>query len=417
MEQNIFTASFIFFVPLHGIKWKYRRLHVSTTHVASFSALFPNARCCYKHLSDYAGKHSLFTARSFTFKSRYNGRDETQREVEVKPFLVEFESGGRLRVLALSISVDKVFDRSKQKYESSDLCTEFDLVSLKKAFFENCLHSVTDSNTMGKWLADLLYELDGVRRTHIAIPYSIVDINVESIDIPNDGITAEKLEKDFKAAFYKDKPYPSIDDFLAQGIDVPLNVVQSTRNGCIVNECCFVYGLLYANDNFMMLHKDTQETVIKDFYTNNRVEKFWADDGSIVRVITHCPYFLPSYQCEQKLKGNPSDVCYLYDMGMLIFLKHKFAKLKRECRRWSSDRIEKELGKATECLFQRLHYHTDLDRRMDYFKRKFCLYEAAEDVRHVATPRKNIIEMIFNRNTTLLAIIIALLTLLFTIRP
>lgn len=344
------------------------------------------------------------------------------RQITVKPFLLEFRlgKGALLRTLALLISVDKVFDKEKQMFNGEDFCTEFDLVNLKKAFLEtfpNGLLSSKEANAKSHhvWIKDLLHEIEGIKRSQIIIPYSIIDVNVQRIELKDNSIDLKNLTELFKQGYYSDSSNTSIDDFLSKPIEVQGLTKQSTTpDGITVDERCFAYGLLYANDNFMMLHKGAMETVINNFYTNNQAEKFWADDGNIVHIITHTPFFQSSSQRTKTLMGDLGEVSCLLEMCMLIYLKCKLTQLKNKYNTISSEEIELSLEEIVDGVYGRLFNQTDYDKRMNYYKRMFCLFETLEMVRGITKPRKNILSMVFNRRNAFIASIIAVLTLIVT---
>lgn len=384
-------------------------------------AHFPNAKCCYKSFEN-TKQSSVVYDHVFYYKSRYNSKDIVWRQVTVKPFLLEFilGKGALLRTLALLISVDKVFGKEKQMLNSEDFCTEFDLVNLKKAFLETFPNGLLPSKDVNAeshydWIKDLLHEIEGIKRAQIIIPYSIIDVNVQRIELKNDSIDLKNLSEQFKQGYYCKSPNTSIDDLLSKPIEVQGFAKQSTTpDGKTVDERCFAYGLLYANDNFMMLHKEAMETVINNFYTNNLVEKFWADDGNIVHIITHTPFFQSSFQRTKSLMGDLGEVSCLLEMCMLIYLKCKLTQLKIRYNTISSKEIELSLEEIVDGVYGRLFNQTDYDKRMTYYKRMFRLFETLEMVRGITIPRKNILSIVFNRRNALIASIIAILTLITT---
>ena len=87
-------------------------------------------------------------------------------------------------MLLLLASVNKVFPGAADPYRAEDFCTEFDLVSLKKAFLEkgkNGLHAGrgTQSPDFHEWLADLLHETAGKSYRYRRPVYSIADVRIE----------------------------------------------------------------------------------------------------------------------------------------------------------------------------------------------------------------------------------------------
>lgn len=422
MAQSVYMASLAFFIPLKRIRRKYKKLYASKMCIETPFAHFPNAQCYYKALEN-TKQSSVVCTHTFYYKSRYNSKDVVWRQVMVKPFLLEFKlgKGGQLRALALLISVDKVFGNEKQtNIYDEDFCTEFDLVNLKKAFFETFPNGLLSSKEVNAkshydWIKDLLYEIEGIKRIQITIPFSIIDVNAQSIELKDASIDSYNLRKLFTQGYYSSLPNTSIDDFLSTPIKMQGLAMQPTSpDGIIVDKRCFIYGLLYANDNFMMSHKGSVETVINNFYTNNQAEKYWADDGNIVHVNTHTPFFFPDTKKEKNLDGDLSDVSCLLEMSMLMYLKCKLTQLNVKYLRMSSKKIELSWEEINSCMYDKLFNQTDYDKRMAYYKKMFRLSKTLEMARETIMPRKNILNMTFNERNFLIASIIAVLSLIAT---
>lgn len=79
-----------------------------------------------------------------------------------------------------------------------------------------------------------------------------------------------------------------------------------------------------------------------------------------------------------------------------------------------SKKIDLSMEEIISCLHGRLFNQTDYDNRMTYYKKMFRLFETLEMVRGITMPRKNILNMIFNKRNALIASIIAVLTLIAT---
>lgn len=414
MARNVFIASLAFFIPLHRLRRRYRRLRGSRKEIALPFAHYPNAHCAYRLLSDV---HSdpLTREHTFSFRSRHDGKDEEWCQVGVRPFLVEFRlRRRRFHMLLLLASVNKVFPGAAEPYRAEDFCTEFDLVSLKKAFLEkgkNGLHAGrgTQSPDFHEWLTDLLHETAGKSYRYRRPVYSIADVRVQQLEVTPKNNYQKRTDAAFQEAFYHSSD-SSVDAFLHRPVRMPADAgspdhIRRTH----VTEADFVHGLLYANDNFMMLAETAKAAITEGGHTNNRTEKFWADDGSIVRLSVHAPFFLPEKEVAQRLKGEPDDAQCLPEMCLLIYLRSLLSKLKREHRSLSADEIDERLGELDACLREPLFNLTETDRRMDYFKERFGLPADAAAVKSLMLPRKNLLERFFQRTTGKIAIFIAAL--------
>ena len=147
----------------------------------------------------------------------------------------------------------------------------------------------------------------------------------------------------------------------------------------------FVYGLLYANDNFMMAHTDTVENVLESYYSNNKVEKYWADNESIVHIKTGSPYYHSDYPESSGLKGNLNKYLpTLLDMGMLIYIKCRMQRFLSTYGNMSPQEIEDERGSLVHLFYNKLFNQTELDKRMNYFIKSFDLYRKLEQIQNIA---------------------------------
>lgn len=410
MARNVFIASFAFFIPLPRLRRRYRRQRGSRSEVTPPFAHYPNANCSYRLLSD-VHSDSLTGEHTFFFRSCPNGTDEAWRQVGIKPFLAEFRlRRQRLHVLVLLASLDKVFPDAAEPYSNADFCTESDLVSLKKAFLgkgENGLHAGRDAQSpdIHEWLTALLRETASKSYSNLPPVYSVADVRVQKLAVTRDNNDSSALSAAFQQAYHHASD-TSVDDFLNR----PVAMCGPTRHS--VSGRDFIHGLLYANDNFMMLPETPAAASAGDGFTNNRTEKFWADGGSIVRLSVHAPFFRPRWEESQQLTGRLGEVQCLPEMCLLLYMKRRLAELKTEHRNLKATDIERRRGELAACLHEPLFNLTETDRLMDYFKEQFGLDRSFEDTLAVALPRKNVLETIFNHTTGIIALVIATLTLL-----
>ncbi|MDE5759083.1 MAG: hypothetical protein K2H85_10800, partial [Allobaculum sp.] len=315
--------------------------------------------------------------------------------MEVKPMLIELCLGNKYKkhyFLALTVSIDKVFGK-KGLYSSHDFCTEFDMVNLKKAFFEHGQYGLFEEregneSTFHDWLQRIVSDLEGKKCQQAKLSYSIIDICTQQLNItsiPNSIIAVNRF---FTSMYYQGGANGEIENFLTQ------NITLLKSNGlttvAAVPEKNFVYGLLYANDNFMMANKDAVDKTINSCYSNNKVEKYWADDECIIHIKTGEPFYNSRERNIQRLTGKIKDeLPILFDMSMLIHLKRSMQQLLSKQKDLSPQKIEDECGKLAKLFYDKLFNQTEMDKRMDYFIRNFHLREMLNEIRHIMASTGN----------------------------
>jgi len=416
MAQNVYMVSLAFPIPLQKVKMRYRRLHKKEQVLATPFILYPNATCKCWELEDWFCTHPI-SKNTFYFKSYFNGVDYITREINVKPWLMKLSLGHYCQyLLVLTISIDKVFG-TKTEYTINDFCTEFDIINLKKAVFENGENGPFENNNLdgmhlSDWVQLVLKEIEGKERRDAKLSYSIIDICTQRIDVTSAHNEFDKITKLFTSKYYQKSN--SVLDYLEQNITL-LGDNGITKPSSIP-EKNFVYGLLYANDNFMMVNSDTVEKTLGSYYSNNRVEKYWADDECIVHIKTNSPYYCSKKQNDQKLTGELSkELSTLPDMGMLIFMKRRMQKFLSEHRCLSPQQIEDERGALANLFCNKLFNQTEMDKRMDYFIKGFRLRRTFEEIQRIANSTGNSKKLFSLTRTNFWTLFIATITLVATI--
>lgn len=412
MEKNVYMASIVFFVPLNKLRAQYRCLFMKkkkeeenidkqeVKEICTNFVLYPNAKCLFVPLCGKKYSYKI-APKEFIFQSRYNGVNLVDRKITITPFLLDFnleKCDYHQYMLVLQVSIDMVFDKGKKQFSCTDFCTEYDLVNLKKAFFESENSTLKEENAENiknchqKWLECMLNELEGARRTNVRYSYSIIDVCTERLNILDKDNDLEQVKRHFKDRYYK-VPYPSpINDFLN-------NPIQIASNGTYIHRLPrgkdFAYGLLYANDNFAMADQNNMEYIVGQCYSNNKVEKFWSDDESIIHIKTGGPFYYVGEKRERNLQNNLYDVQCVIEMCMLIYLKRWINDFKSQFKKMSSEKIEEERLKLTEAMNMNLFNFTELDIKMDFFITQFRLKKLFDEIKDVAVTRKGLLELLF----------------------
>lgn len=431
MVQNVYMVSMAFLVPLRKLKAKYvwqqlkhdnndQDNNYVTTLDTPF-VLYPNASCRCWRTEGSADIYSV-TPNVFYFRSCYNGIDTIVREITVTPLLMELNLGKKgchQYFLVLKVSVDKVFGKKKSQYSSLDFCTEFDIVNLKKAFFDRDRNGLS-MNEYGfgtylyDWLRIILLKLEGQKRRDIQLSYTVIDVSTQKVNVTATQNTIAAINEEFMTAYYRNYRQSPIDDYLRQ------NIVLLQRNSVVretsVPEAHFVYGMLYANDNFMMADRNAVGRIVNMAYSNNKVEKYWADDETIVHVKTGSPYYCTLEHHKQTLSGDlKRELPLLLDISVLIVIKLRLQRFNLRHRRLSAQDIEDSFGVIADFLYGKLFNLIELDQRMDYFVEQFHLHRMFNEIQRVVIPRKNSMEIAFLHSMNIWVLLVGVLTLLVTI--
>lgn len=427
MAQNVYMVSMAFLVPLRKLKAKYVCLQTKedknddrVTELDTPFVLYPNASCRCWLIEGCADIYPI-TSNVFFFHSCYNGVDTVVREITVTPLLMELNLGKKYchqYFLVLKVSVDKVFGK-KTKYSSLDFCTEFDIVNLKKAFFERgrnglCINEYGYGTYLYDWLRIILLELEGQKRRDIHLSNTVIEVSTQKINVTATQNALAAIDSEFMTEFYQNHKQSPIDDYLQQNIGL------LQRNGLVqqsfVPNTHFVYGMLYANNNFMMADRNAVERIVNIAYSNNKVEKYWADDETIVHIKTGSSLYCSLDHHERVITGDlKRELPTLLDIGMLIVIKLMLQRFNLRHRHLSAQEIEDSFGMIADFLYGKLFNQTEMDMRMDFFVEQFRLHRMFNEIREVVIPRKNSMEIVFLHNMNIWIISVGILTLLVTI--
>lgn len=410
-------ASLAFLVPLQGSWLRYRKICRDGQKIDSPYALFPSAECeCWDLDKWLYANHTI--PLSFAYDSLYDGVSSVKREIEFQPILMKLniKGIGIIRYfLMLLVQIDKVFG-NKSCYSNVDFCTEYDLINLKKAVFDNTMTGYYPNGIKGprihEWVETIVSQLEDRCGNPCKLTYSIMEINTQRLIITQFFTGIQTINTAFTNKYYAGNN--DIDTFLQS----PIALSASNGQTCdvVLNENYFVYGLLYANGNFMMTDSNIVKCIVKNYYSNNKVEKYWADDECLIHIKTGTPYYCPKSQDDQTLKRNfKRELPLVFDLAMLAFVKCELQKFLAVHKNMSSSEIEESQSMLADILGGKLFNQTEMDKRMDYFIKQFHLNELFKKVQEVVVPSKNLKDKLFAHSTTLWTIAVGTLTLIVTL--
>lgn len=420
MAQNVYMASVAFFVPVRKVMAKSELTLASpeTIDFASF-VLYPNASCKAFRLRKKKEENTSTLSKTLQYQSRFDGKQKIMRKVNVVPYIIKFSLGKNecpMTLLTLMFSLDKTCDNAEISDSPQFYYTELDIIYLKKAVFENSLISDCPKECFNDWVRELLRKLECRKRTTVKIEYSVTDICVWDRSCNNECApgkmydTYEKATVAFMQNYYAHH-LAGIDDFLESRIAT----LNKTYHQIDVPEKNFVYGLLFANDNFMMAHHNAVEEVVGYSYTNNEVEKYWAGGNSILHIKTHSPYYLVDTQKEQRLHADIRGVDGTVEMCMLLFLKRKLKLFEAKYQHMRSEEMSKAQSEIAKCFYTKVFNQEDLDKKLNYFINQFRLKETFDSILSVTLPMSRGREIIKTYKISIVAILIAVLSVIATI--
>lgn len=176
----------------------------------------------------------------------------------------------------------------------------------------------------------------------------------------------------------------------------------------------FVYGLLYANDNFLKVH-DNSTQIVKDTYSNNITEKYWAAHDSIVFINIASPFINVSEKKFVLLEGNIQDVTCLLELCMSLSLEKNIRYLRQHYLRMTPFELERRKIEIAECFDDSIYNLPELDIRKDYIIRRLGIKQQFENLLTIVEPKINLMDRMFSRWNLSISLTIASITLLITL--
>ena len=366
--KNVFVSSFNFFVPIHKIGTKKYSMDNGSIHNIGLPAHIQNchAECRYLKIADK--EQELY----------YLSKDKEENIIELKvkayPYLISFNPSNNkpdIYFLVIHVLIDKVIETECKHFVSTT-----DLVALKKAFYENSEKGLfTSPHQVGKqhyhWIKELVCEIENSNREDIQITNSIVNLCGLPLDIST-GNASEHIDIDFSNAYYKDiSDYKSLEAYLG------------------ADDSKFIYGLLFANDNYLNTPIELVDKLLKSSFSNNIYEKTYANLNDIVVIKTHTQY---TYSVKEKTKKKyhiPSfhDTQCLYEMCHILYLKQELASIRDNISKSkTSADIKSALSSLAKFLEMKLFHVEEADGKMDYFYKTMGINSSYSALREFAEP-------------------------------
>ena len=366
--KNVFVSSFSFFVPIHKIGTKKYSMDNGSIHSIGLPVHIQNchARCRYLEMADK--EQELY----------YISKDEEENLIELKvkayPYLISFnysDNKADIYFLVIHVLIDKVFET-----ECKHLVSTTDLVALKKSFYENSKKGLfTSPHQAGKqhyhWIKDLVCEIENSNREDVQITNSIVNLCGLPLDMSIVN-PLEDIDINFSKTYYKDtSDYKSLEAYLG------------------ADDSKFIYGLLFANDNYSNTPVELVDRLFKSSFSNNIYEKTYANLNDIVVIKTHTQYTYSEKEKSNKEYHTPSfnDTQCLYEMCHILYLKQELASIRDNISKSkTSAGIKSALSDLAKFLEMKFFHVEEADGKMDYLYKTMGINSSYSSLREFAEP-------------------------------
>ena len=418
MRQNVFMTSMYFFIPLKklGCAASKEYLYRKWTTIAPPSYLKNSEAYCEYTSWDFNNDNRFYFYRSRAME----GHNHPIRMVELKAFLVRYRQkkcqNEYSYYFVIGISIDKLFLDNPAKPTQNIkclLCTQNDLVFLKRAFYETSDQGLFYPDNSRQlefhpWLDQTVAWILGKKTHHVVLKYSIIDIVGLDVD-DKTWTTKADLDNAFSKRYY---------DHGVQNLSNELK--GHSRRYCNIER--FAYGLIYGNDNFYRVPSTEYKKALGGGYSNNRSEITYAGHDTILTIRSHHSFhYEPTntkrlhLQCDElRNVQNVMEICDVIKTRLqMCFLRHSLN---------TSDaaQIQDTLLAIAKEFNSSLFHLEELDRKIDFIYRALGLNKEFDELRQMSAlasdSAKIKTDRIRNRFLTFLSVATVLLTLIQVIQ-
>lgn len=354
-KQNVYVASVYAFIHLdidtYGGKRKF--IPIGTYEAERYN----NATCDYLDTE---------VSQDFYYSYRYHGRDYT-RKVELKTYILRYIHHSFAQYyLVVGTGVDKVFDRSNPK----DLCTDQDIVQLRKAFYSQGnegLHYSDQGQTIHffqDWLNKQIENISGVNPDGHFDRHFIV--NVVGVNTSTNVKTTKDLDENFNKEFTSE-PYQPLDN--------------------VIPDCDrWAYGLIFGNDNYERVPDQQVRNVISIPFSNNVTERTYAGYKSIVSIRSHYHRTLNGHANIDHL--NRIDLPHAHNIAAICHIMHikrQLQRIRAMLNRSSASEIRTALSDIAMLIDFKPTGLRELDGKFEYISRTMGINRIFENLRQMGT--------------------------------
>lgn len=334
-DKNIFKAAFYFFVPVDKLTKEYRTRYADNHQGMDKDSRIRNA--------DGEIDYCVLDEFDHLFNYVY-GR--ISRSVLLRVFLIKhscsLNTKGRYYIV-VGTGLDMAF-------VDGQLCESTDLVKLKKAFYEHGKKGLfyedekgDETTTLRKWLDRNLKIITGKDYKGKYGRHYIVNIKAVKVEL------LEFLPRQFAKEYYQ-----SEDEEVRSYYDV----VEGADE--------LAYALLYGNDNIRAVPEETIEETFKDTFFNNKAEKMFAGNKTIVFIKTRDEYTTEVMDMTAPLFIGIEGMLNILDMCMVMEAKHKLKHIQRLMQDNHPSEIKDALAYISQYLSKNPFRLSEIDGRTEY---------------------------------------------------
>lgn len=412
MKQNVFMTSMYFLIPLRCLsdiavkKYMQQFRNMPLPHYVKGK----EPRCLYAEVPFKNNENVFYYSYDIS-----NGTQTQKRQVVLRAVLIKYLPGKGVRLpfymLAIGTEIDMMFEPETVCTGNGQLknylCTERDLVKLKKAFCESDMDGLYYPSTdpfrfFDSWLKQLVENLEGHKREGcISLEYSAID--VLGIGVHHRACTKGRLNAAFSRLYYaRHKP--------------------KVGQALVGNYERFAYGLLFANDNYCDVPCHELKSVLGSGYSNCVSEVTYAAGNSILFLHTHHPYSYDKMMARtiKKMAHGVHQVQNIGELCDVVYCKHRMQELRELMQSDDAGQIKHSLLKVTDYMQRDLFCLAELDKRTDSIFRSLGLNEDFETLFNMAQLASDAadIRLTQKTNTVLILLSVATLTLgVFSLLP
>ena len=395
---NVFIASVYSFIPLNRLSKRYR--NEFNNHFAfikrPFDDRYSQAECHYLELTD---KEQEFYYDYLIRSDRTNSSVSYTRRVLMRAYLLRYREEKNAKgqyYLVVGTGINKAFgDKGKETWKDEDLCTEQDIIYLKRAFYrdkEKGFYNPTLCSKIyfKKWLNDLIcavsmVQVNGTYEQSYIV--NIIGVNIDYSQIREHNIAT--LSKCFKEAFYYH----------------PVRNLHQVINNCDR----WAYGLIFGNNNFERVPPQQVKKVLCTPFSNNCSEKTYAGWSTIVFIKTHEPY--THFKKDGDVAVNFAEEQNIYEICATMNVKKQLRKITTMLNCNDATIIRKALGNIVSCLMNRPFGVKELDGKMNYIYDAMGINTEFEAIRQMGEQCAEAINIKNTMKLNVLMIVLAVITL------
>lgn len=352
-KQNVYVASAYAFIHLdiNMYEGKFEQIR------AYEAERYNNAICEYLDMG---------VAQEFYYSYKHNG-DEYTRKVGLKAYILRYIYQSFAHYyLVVGTGINKVFDRTNPQ----DLCTEQDIVQLRKTFYlqgNEGFHYPDQRPTIyffPDWLNEQVKNVSGVNPKGLFDRHFIV--NVVGVNTSTNVKTTKDLDENFYDAFTCES-YQPLDN--------------------VIPECDrWAYGLIFGNDNYIRVPDQQVRQVISIPFSNNITERTYAGYKSIVSIRSHyhCsfkdnPYHGNLYGIDLPHAHNIAEICHI------MHIKRQSQRVRAMFDHSSASEIRTALGDIAVLIDFKPTGLRELDGKFEYISRTMGINRRFANLRQMGT--------------------------------